>query len=88
MALCAAALAVAVGAGVNSSAQARPSAAVQSLTVTDSQASVPTSNGQTPVATPAAGAIDAELDARINAIIDANSGYQLGIALVDLSDGG
>ncbi len=35
----------------------------------------------------AAGAIDAELDARINAIIDANSEYQLGVALVDLSDG-
>ena len=97
MALCAAALAVAVGAGVHSAAQARPTAAVQSGSVADSQASASTSNAQAPAAaaalqaatpaTEAAGAIDAELDARINAIIDASSEYQLGVALVDLSDG-
>ncbi|BCW68487.1 hypothetical protein NicSoilB4_32500 [Arthrobacter sp. NicSoilB4] len=86
IAVCAAALAVAVGAGVLSAAQARPTAAVQAGSVTDSQTSVSTSDGQV-AALPAAGAIDAELDARINAIIDANSEYQLGVALVDLSDG-
>ena len=37
--------------------------------------------------TPAAGAIDAELDAEINGIIDAHPEYQLGVALLDLSDG-
>lgn len=46
-----------------------------------------------PAAPPAAVAparpapIGPELDARINAIIGANSGYQLGVALIDLSDG-
>ncbi|MGO4192235.1 serine hydrolase [Arthrobacter sp. YAF17] len=100
-ALCAAVLAVAVGTGVHSAAQARPTAAVQAGSVTDGPAPVSTSNGQAPAAAattpaatetaapapPAAGVIDAELDARINAIIDANSEYQLGVALVDLSDG-
>lgn len=97
IALCAAVLAVAAGAGVHSAAQARPTAAVQSVmdsstTTSNGQASaaaaaLPAAAGATEPASPAAGAIDAELDARINAIIDANSEYQLGVALVDLSGG-
>lgn len=82
MAAGAAALAVALGAGVHSAAQARSTAVVPSGSVTNSQASVPAS-----AASPAAGAIDAELDAKINGIIDANSDYQIGVALLDLSEG-
>ncbi|WP_307857146.1 serine hydrolase [Pseudarthrobacter albicanus] len=40
------------------------------------------------VVTPArATPIGPELDARINAIIEANGGYQLGVALIDITDG-
>ncbi|MHA7171323.1 serine hydrolase [Arthrobacter bambusae] len=35
----------------------------------------------------AAGTVTPALDAQINAIIDANNGYQIGVALIDLSDG-
>ncbi|MEO3934588.1 serine hydrolase [Micrococcaceae bacterium Sec7.4] len=93
MAACAAILAVALGAGVHSAAQARSTAVVQSGSVTNSQASVPASAASpaaTPAVsptTPAAGAIDADLDAKINGIIDANSDYQIGVALLDLSEG-
>jgi beta-lactamase class A len=38
-------------------------------------------------ALPAPGTPNAALDTDINAIIDANSGYQIGVALIDLSDG-
>ena len=88
MMLCAAVLAVALGAGFHSAAQARSTAAAQPAGQSESQApaSAPASPAASP-ATPAAGTIDAELDAEINAIIDANSEYQIGVALVDLSAG-
>ena len=91
VALCAAALAVTLAAGVYF-AQAGSTAAVESGGQPAGQA--PASGSESvapaaalPAATPAGGAIDAELDAEISAIIDANPEYQLGIALVDLSDG-
>ncbi|HEX9227962.1 MAG TPA: serine hydrolase, partial [Arthrobacter sp.] len=92
VAVCAASLAVALGLGVHSAAQARSTAAAQSGSQTAGQApasgSASASPGAAlPAATPAARAIDAELDAQINAIIDANPDYQLGVALLDLSDG-
>ena len=95
VAVCAASLAVAVGLGAHSAAQARSTAAVQSGSQTAGQtsASVPPSASQPaapaaalPATPPPAGAIDAELDAGINAVIDAHPGYQLGVALLDLSD--
>ncbi|MET4134737.1 serine hydrolase [Pseudarthrobacter sp. PvP090] len=93
VAVCAASLAVVVGLGVHSAAQARSTAAVQSGSQSAGQVSAPPSDGQAVApaaalpATPAAEAIDAELDAGINAIIDSHPEYQLGVALVDLSDG-
>ena len=91
VALCAAALAVTLAAGVHS-AQAGSTAAVQSGGQPAGQS--PASGSESvapaaalPAATPAAGAVDSELDAEINAIIDANPEYQLGVALLDLSDG-
>lgn len=91
MAACAALLAAALGAGVHSAAQARSTAVIHSGSVTNSQ--VPASAASpaaSPAVSPAAGAsgsIDAELDAKINGIIDANSDYQIGVALLDLSGG-
>lgn len=97
LAVCAAALAVAVGAGVHSAAQARSTVAFQPGSQASASELAPTSPSDSqpeapaaaalPAATPAVGGIDAELDAEINAIIDANPDYQLGVALVDLSDG-
>ena len=95
VAVCAAALAAAVGLGVHSAAQDRSTAALQSGSQAAGQtsASAPPSDSQETApaaaspATPTAGAIDAELDAEINAIIDAHPEYQLGVALLDLSDG-
>ena len=97
VALCAAALAVGLGVGVHSAAAVRPTSAGQPVSQATSQAAASAAASAadlpaatptaTPVAAPAAGAIDAELDAEINGIIDANSGYQIGVALLDLSDG-
>lgn len=87
MMLCAAVLAVALGAGFHSAAQARSTAA-QHAGQSESQApaSAPASPAASP-ATPATGTIDAELDAEINGIIDAHPDYQIGVALLDLSVG-
>lgn len=90
--MAAASLAVALGFGIHSAEQAGSTAAVQSgsqavgpATASDTQTVAPAAT--LPPATPAGGAIDAELDAEINAIIDANPEYQFGVALLDLSDG-
>ena len=40
-----------------------------------------------PTPTPAAPVINPALDAKINAVIQANSGYRVGVALIDVSDG-
>ncbi|MET1063944.1 MAG: hypothetical protein ABWX85_03140, partial [Arthrobacter sp.] len=74
--VCAAALALAVGVGVHSAVQARLAPASQLATQTGTEAPAP--------AAQAGGAVDAELDAQINSILDANSEYQIGVALVDL----
>ncbi|MET1065376.1 MAG: serine hydrolase [Arthrobacter sp.] len=95
LAVCAAALVAALGAGVHSAAQALSAPASQTATQSGSNAaaSAPAAVAALPAsaaATPAArarGAIDAELDAQINSILDANSEYQIGVALVDLSAG-
>jgi beta-lactamase class A len=87
MATCAALLAVALPVGVHSAAQARSTSAVRSGSTTKKPA--PAGAAAPPAGTPApgaAGAIDAELDAKINGIIDANDEYQIGVALLDLSD--
>ncbi|WP_442544646.1 serine hydrolase [Arthrobacter sp. KN11-1C] len=49
-------------------------------------AAAPTSTAAAP-APAAAGTVTPALDGQINAIIDANNGYQIGVALIDLSDG-
>ncbi|MCX6497261.1 MAG: class A beta-lactamase-related serine hydrolase [Arthrobacter sp.] len=40
-----------------------------------------------PTPAPAAGGVGPALDAELNAIIDANGGYQIGVSLIDLADG-
>lgn len=99
VALCTAALAVALGAGFYSAAGASSTAVVRAGSQSNSQASVAGSDGQTsaptaaapaaasPAAAKVAGAIDADLDAEINGIIDASPEYQIGVALLDVSDG-
>lgn len=98
VALCAAALALALGAGVYSAAVARSTAAAESGSQPKSRATVAaldrpaaaSASAPTPgpaAATPAAGAIDPALDAEINGIIAANPEYQIGVALLDLSEG-
>ncbi|WP_427005949.1 serine hydrolase [Pseudarthrobacter sp. H2] len=50
-------------------------------------ASAPASDAGPGLNAQAAGTPNAGLDTEINAIIDANGGYQIGVALIDLSDG-
>jgi beta-lactamase class A len=83
-------LAVALAGGIYSSAQARTTAAATwpATSQTASSAapsSVPEASTLAP--TPKAGSIDESLDGDIQAVIDANSQYQIGVALIDLSDG-
>lgn len=80
VALCA----VGVGAGVGAVAHAHSTAAVQPAVPTAATAS---GGAGKSAAAPAKSAIDAELDAGINAVIDANTEYQIGVAVVDVSDG-
>lgn len=79
---CAAVLAVALAATIYSSGEARSAAG------RPASASAPASAaGLDMTAKAGAGAVDAALDAEINAVIDANRDYQIGVALIDLSDG-
>jgi len=99
MAVCAALLAAALGAGVHSAAQAGSTASVRTGSVsgaaapaTTAPAATPTATGAAPAATPsaipsAAGALGTALDAKINDIVAANPEYQIGVALLDVSDG-
>lgn len=97
-AACAAVLAVVLAAGIYSFAQARSTAA--NLTTTSAASAAPSAtttaeasaspSASPDASAPAAGAVDAvdaALDTRIQAILDANSQYQIGVALVDLSQG-
>jgi len=98
-AVCAAVLAVVLAAGIYSFAQARltaanPTAANPTTTTTSAAPSAATTAeaGASPSASlnqavPASSAVDAALDARIQAILAANSQYQIGVALVGLSQG-
>ena len=95
----AAALAVVLAAGIYSSAEARSPAvnptAVNPTTASAAPSAAPTAGASSsPSASPdaaaqasgpAPGTVDEALDARIKAILDANSEYQIGVALVDLS---
>lgn len=73
--------AVGLGAGVNAVAHAHTTAAGQPA------GPAPATAAPASAAAPAPSAIDAELEAEINAVIDANSDYQVGVAVVDVSDG-
>ena len=99
-AVCAAVLAVVLAAGIYSFAQARltaanPTAANPTTTSAAPSAATTAEAGASPSASldpavpavPASSAVDAALDARIQAILAANSQYQIGVALVDLSQG-
>jgi beta-lactamase class A len=74
------------GAASASSASA-PAAAAGPLSASGGE--TPSAAPPTPAAviTPPAPAIGPELDAEINAVIAANSGYQVGVALIDMADG-
>ncbi|XAS63809.1 serine hydrolase [Micrococcaceae bacterium Sec5.8] len=83
LAVCAAVLAVALGVGIHSATQSRPA--------NSGQAGAPSNGGTgSPASVPASdvAAVDPELDARIDAIIEGASDYEIGVALLDLSDGG
>lgn len=80
IAICTAALAGSLAAGVHSAAQGRPTPAVRPGGEQGSAASAGSS------ASGGAGAVGADLDAQIHGIIDANPKYQIGVALLDLSD--
>ena len=96
-AVCAAVLAVVLAAGIYSFAQARltaanPTAANPTTTSAAPSAATTAEAGASPSASlnqavPASSAVDAALDARIQAILAANSQYQIGVALVGLSQG-
>lgn len=73
--VCAAVLALGIGLCVSTTHWARQSAAMS------------TADAVLPATSPAARAIDPALDAEINGIIAAHPQYQLGVALLDLSDG-
>jgi beta-lactamase class A len=89
MSVCAAVLAVVLGLGVYSAAEARSTSGVPAGQAGSSGSAV-SGAGTFPelqAAGPASGPIDAGLGAEINGIIEANSGYQIGVALMDLSGG-
>ncbi|MFF2246302.1 serine hydrolase [Arthrobacter sp. NPDC058130] len=98
-AVCAAVLAVALAAGFFSAAGARTLTAAGGLSAASPAAGgAPAAPGveasadasaevSAPASDKAAGTADAALDARIQAILDANSQYQIGVALMDVSSG-
>jgi beta-lactamase class A len=86
---CAAALAVALAAGFFSTAEARTTMAATGFIagVPGAGGSASASagpNASAPATAPAAG-IDEALDSKINAVLEANSQYQIGVALMDVS---
>ena len=81
---CAAVLAVALAVGLHSAAEARSTAATAATAAGPAAAAASTSASPDASAVPPS-PIDAALDAQINAIIETNSQYQIGVALVDLS---
>jgi beta-lactamase class A len=83
---CTAVLAVALAATVYTSAEAR-SAAGRPTTSSTTAPTSPAAAQAAPTTTSAAGGVSPALDAELNAIIDANGGYQIGVSLIDLADG-
>jgi beta-lactamase class A len=91
---CAGALAVVLAAALFTAVGARSSAGEPAAPAAATPARTPVARAPghsrpapTPVPTPGAGKVDAGLDSAISGIIDANGGYQIGVALIDLSDG-
>ncbi|MDQ0031765.1 serine hydrolase [Arthrobacter bambusae] len=96
---CSAVLALTLTATVYSAAHARSASDFVTAPTAPADepaaAAAPTRAAAAPAPTPvapapaqtAAGTVTPPLDAQINAIIDANSGYQIGVALIDLSNG-
>jgi beta-lactamase class A len=91
LAACAAVLAFVLAAGFFSAAEARTmtaaSLATPSAATTAEASASPSSSPDAPASAPAARTVDAALGARIQAILDANSQFQIGVAVVDLSQG-
>lgn len=70
------------------SAPAGSAGAADPLSAAGPSGGTPAAVPPTPTpATPPAPAIGPALDAEINAVIEANSGYQVGVALIDVADG-
>lgn len=86
-----------VSRAVSAVARATPSAAVPAASPTTAAAAPSSAAAEAPTAAPAAAApaapvaagtgVTSALDSEINAIIDANSQYQIGVTLIDLSNG-
>lgn len=80
-----------VSRNVSAVASARPSAAVRTARPTAAPtapaAAAPTAVPTAPAAVAPAAGMGASLDSEINTIIDANSQYQIGVTLIELSDG-
>ncbi len=84
---CAAVLAVVLALGIYSFADRSTAANLtKTSAATTAEASAPPSaSPDAPASAPAARTVDAVLGARIQAVLDANSQYQIGVAVVDLS---
>lgn len=92
MAACAAVLVFVLAAGFFSTAEARTmtAASLATFATTTAEPSAPPSASPEPSAAasaPAARTVDAALGARIQAILAANSQFQVGVAVLDLSQG-
>ena len=91
MAVCATLLAAALGAVVHPAAQAGSTASVRTGSVTGAapatSAPAPGARAAPPATPGAPGGLGPALDARINDIVAANPEYQIGVALLDVSDG-
>ena len=86
---CAAVLALVLAVGIYSFADRSTAANLtktSAATAAEASAS-PSASPDAPASAPAARTVDAALGARIQAVIDANSQYQIGVAVVDLSQG-
>ncbi|MEQ4519805.1 serine hydrolase [Pseudarthrobacter sp. B907] len=87
MAVCATLLAAALGAVVHPAAQAGSTASVRTGSVTGAAPATSAPAPGAAVAPAAVGGLGPALDARINDIVAANPEYQIGVALLDVSDG-
>lgn len=86
--VCAAVLAVTLAATIYTTAEAKSAAprAAEPSAPAGAPAGAPTAAAAVPSAT-IAGSINEALDAELSGLIEANSQYQIGVALIDLADG-